>query len=379
MEIVWAFEPVERGAIVSTALAAGPHVFIGTIRDGADRSRGAVYALDRTTGKPVWRFDDGGRMLNMFSTPCLAEGRLFIGEGMHADFACKFYCLDAATGHKLWDFPASNHIESSPTVAGGKVFVGAGDDGLFCLDAATGKQQWHFDDGLHIDASPAVAGGYVDISSGVSRRRRTTEILCLHAGTGQVQWRKPTDLPAWGSPLVVGDRVYFGLGNGRLTTSAPPPEKPAGALLCVDAHTGETISRFAAGDGVLSRAASDGKRVYFSSRDGNGYALNAADGSLAWKTPLGGPAVTTPALSGKHIYLVPIEGPVFCLDAGTGDVVASFDLRKWNGTDVRLLSSPVMAAAEPGLEAADEIVYLGAEVRGPLGSAAVLYALRGPH
>ena len=58
--------------------------------------------------------------------------------------------------------------------------------------------------------------------------------------------------------------------------------------------------------------------------------------------------------------------------------MASFDLRKWNGTDVRLLSAPV-TAVEPGLEGAGEIVYLGAEVRGPLGSAAVLYALRGPH
>jgi outer membrane protein assembly factor BamB len=183
-------------------------------------------------------------------------------------------------------------------------------------------------------------------------------------------------LPAWGSPAVAGDRLLFGLGNGRLLTSVQPPEKPAGALLCVDAKTGETLYQFAVSDGVLARALVDDKRVYFTARDGFCYALDLATGRAVWRAPLGGPAVTTPALAGDHLYVLPVEGPALCLDALTGERISSFDLRKWNGTDIRLLSSPVVA---PSLEpSAAEIVYVGAEVRGPLGSAAVLYALRRP-
>ena len=375
MEIAWAFEPIERGAIVSTPLIAGRVVYVGAIRDGMDRSRGAVFAVDRSTGKAVWHLDDDGHMLNMYSTPCLNGGRLFIGEGMHGDFDCKLYCLDAANGHKLWEFQASSHIESSPIVANGKVYVGAGDDGLYCLDAVTGKQLWNFRDGLHIDASPVAVGNSIYASSGISRRYRTTQIFCLNADTGQVRWRQDTDLPAWGSPLIVGERIYFGLGNGRLLISVAPPEKPAGALLCVAANTGETLYRYSVSDGVLARAAADAERVYFTSRDGFCYALNHATGALAWRFEMNGPAVTTPALAGTHLYVVPTQGPVFCLDASTGIPKSSFDLRKWNGTDVRLLSSPAVASSL-NLEPPEEIVYFGAEVRGPLGNAAVLYALR---
>ena len=375
MKVIWAFEPSERGAIVSTPLVSGQHIYIGAIRDGADRSRGAVYAIDRRTGKTEWQFDDEGRMLNMFSTPCLDGHRLYIGEGMHADFACKLYCLSIDDGHKLWEFRAQNHIESSPTVVKGKVYVGAGDDGLYCLDGATGTILWNFREALHIDASPAVFGDCVYASSGVSRRYRTTEVFCLDGLTGQVRWRKQTDLPGWGSPQVVENRVYVGLGNGRLLTSAPPPEKPAGALLCLNATTGETVFRFATSDAVLDRPATDFGRVYITSRDGFIYSLDGKTGTEMWRFDLHGPAVTTPAIASQQLYAVPIRGPIFCLDAISGQSITSFDLEKWNGTEVRLLSSPVIATERIG-DVDRDTIYLGAEVRGPLGSSAVLYAIQ---
>src|SRR5262249_41845553 len=144
-------------------------------------STGAVYCLARGTGKMVWKFNDGGTMLHMFSSPCLADGRLYLGEGMHANAVCKFYCLDAGTGRRLWHHETAGHIESSPCVAAGRVFVGAGDDGLYCLDAATGKPRWHFQEPLHIDTNPIVRDGRVYASSGSSRRFRNTEVFCLDA------------------------------------------------------------------------------------------------------------------------------------------------------------------------------------------------------
>src|SRR6185437_3397068 len=96
---------------------------------------------------------------------------------------CNVYCLDAATGKRIWAAPTKSHTESSPAVVGGKVYVGAGDDGVYCLNAATGKPVWHFP-GCHVDVSPAVAGGKAFVGSGYGR----TAALALDANTGKPLW-----------------------------------------------------------------------------------------------------------------------------------------------------------------------------------------------
>src|SRR5205807_2793390 len=102
---------------------------------------------------------------------------------------CKLYCLDADTGAKVWDFQTASHTESSPCVAGGWVYFGAGDDGLYCLDAATGAKAWHLNAGLHVDANPVAAGGRVHCGSGVGDTYKETCVFCLDAATGKELWR----------------------------------------------------------------------------------------------------------------------------------------------------------------------------------------------
>jgi outer membrane protein assembly factor BamB len=373
--VVWTFEQVERGAIVSSPLVVGDRLYVGTIRDAGLSTSGVVYCLHRETGKIIWQFDDDGAMQHMYSSPCVAEGRLYIGEGMHANQICKFYCLDAGSGHKLWQFVTAGHIESSPCVANGRVFFAAGDDGLYCLDAMTGAKHWHYQAPIHVDTSATVVGQRLYCGSGVSRTRRTSEIFCLAADQGTVIWRKPVDLPAWGSPVVSGDQVFFGLGNGRLTHSAAPPEKPAGAMLAVAAKTGELQWRYEVSDGVLVRPAVDSQRIYFGARDGFCYAVERGHGQLCWKQALDSPLVTNPALIEGRLYVVASGGRVSRLHADSGTIAWTFDVARYSQTEPRLLSSPVVVPERtPG--GADYRIYFGAELQMSLGSAAVLYCLR---
>lgn len=372
VEPAWVFEQVERGAIVSSPRIVGDRVYVGAIRDVGLSTSGVVYCLDRETGRKVWAFDDDGAMQHMFSSSCVADGRLYIGEGMHANHVCKFYCLDAATGRKLWDFETAGHIESSPCVADGWVFFGSGDDGLYALDAATGRKLWHFEGPLHIDTSPTVVAGRLYCGSGVSRTRKATEVFCLDAADGQVLWRQPTDLPAWGSPAVDGDRVFVGLGNGRLVRDAEPPEKPAGALWCLDAATGKPGWRFDVPNGVLARPAVDAERVYFGARDGYCYAIDRRDGRLCWRESLGSPVVTSPALAGGYIFVAGADGRVARLAKVTGRAEWVFDVAGHYQTHPRLFSSPAVVAEGDGRHR----IYLGAELRMPASSAAVLLCLR---
>jgi outer membrane protein assembly factor BamB len=319
----------------------------------------------------VWKFDDSGHMQPTFSSPCLSDGRLYIGEGMHRNFTCKLYCLDAATGRKHWHFEAAGHIESSPCVATGRVYFGAGDDGLYCLDVRTGKQLWHFQEEVHVDASPAVADGRVFAASGVSLSYRKTEAFGLDARTGAVLWRVPTDLPVWGSPALEGDEVLFGLANGRLVKPPPPPESPAGGVLCVGARSGRVAWRRPL-NAVFCRPAVDADGVWVGCRDGCCYRLDRRTGQVRWKTDLGSPVVARPALLGGRVYAVSSGGRVCRLDADTGEVGAAFDLAAHTRTRPRIVSSPaVVPAADGGCR-----LYVGTELANEANSAATLYCLR---
>jgi outer membrane protein assembly factor BamB len=375
VELVWLFEPVERGAIVSSPLVTANRVYIATIQDAGLSTSGAVYCLDRNTGKRVWKFDDDGTMLHTFSSPCLANGRLYIGEGMHQNFACKLYCLDAESGRKLWHFPTTGHVESSPCVVNGRVFFGAGDDGLYCLDAVTGAKHWQFQGPFHTDSSPMVAGNRLYAGSGVSRVYRQTEIFCLETGSGSVLWHKPTDLPAWGSPVTDGKQVFFGLGNGRLTESAKPPEKPVGAVLCVDAKTGEQLWRYPVADAVLDKPAIDQVHVYFGCRDGYCYCLDRHTGQLAWRVDLGSPVVTDPALADGHVYVIASGGRVCCLEGDSARLLWTFDVGAHSQTKPQLFSSPAVLA-DLATRGSHHLIYFGAELSNSLQSAAALYCLR---
>jgi outer membrane protein assembly factor BamB len=373
-ETVWTFEQPESGAIASTPILDAEYIYTSAIRDSALAPSGVVYCLDRRRGLLCWKFDDDGTMRQTISSPCLSGGRLYVGEGMHGNDVCNFYCLDAASGRKWWQFVTGGHIESSPCVADGGVFFGSGDDGLFCLDAVSGKKRWQFVGRWHIDVSPVVKDGRVYAGSGVSRLYRTTEIFCLDAVSGQPLWRTPAELPVWGSPVVDGSQVFFGTGTGRLTKSAEPPDKPAGALMCADASTGRLCWTARLPDAVFGRPAVDAEHVYFGARDGRCYCLDRRDGRRLWHVDLGSPIVTRPALDGGHLIVVAGGGQVACLDAGSGRVVWTFDLAGHTQTQPQLLSSPLIVR-EDG-ERGRRLLFFGTELKNSVRSAAVLYCLR---
>ena len=75
------------------------------------------------------------------------------------------HAIDAATGKAAWTFTTRARVDSSPAVAGGRVYVGSNDGRLYVLDAATGEKQWEFEAGAALVSSPAIAAGRVVIGS----------------------------------------------------------------------------------------------------------------------------------------------------------------------------------------------------------------------
>ena len=60
-------------------------------------------------------------------------------------------------------------IDSSPAVAGNRVFVGSNDGRLYVLDITSGKVVWEYEDGGAIMSSPAIASGRVVFGSSDGR------------------------------------------------------------------------------------------------------------------------------------------------------------------------------------------------------------------
>jgi len=292
---------------------------------------------------------------------------------MHANPTCKLYCLDAGSGHKVWDFTAEGHLESTPCVADGLVYFSAGDDGVYCRDAATGSQRWHYSAKIHVDSNVVVVDGKLYAGSGPSRSYGTTEIVCLDAQTGKLWWRLPTDLPAWGSPLVDGDQLFFGLGNGRMDRSVDPPEKAAGAMLCLQATTKKLTWRYDVADAVLAKPAVTAHRVLFAARDGNCYALDRRDGRLEWKANLGAPIVANPVLAGDNLYVASTSGRVCCLDPENGESRWSFDVAQYSKLSAKLFSAPALVTEG---DSGSHFIYVGVELSSAVASAPALYCLR---
>ncbi|WP_162907139.1 PQQ-binding-like beta-propeller repeat protein [Allorhizocola rhizosphaerae] len=142
-------------------------------------SRGNVFALDASSGAVRWQqqvnttFD--------YCVPAVADGRVFIA-GRRAGSATgglsilgDLYAFDAKTGHRVWHLPTDSWVEASPAVDGNRVYLAtrgssASKAALSALDASTGVLHWEKKinfrsrgttllpvDGIR--SSPTVAGG----------------------------------------------------------------------------------------------------------------------------------------------------------------------------------------------------------------------------
>jgi outer membrane protein assembly factor BamB len=351
-----------RRAYVAVAHRQGLHTF------------GAVYCIDLESKKIVWKFDSEGRMKQVFSSPRLAEGRLYVGEGFHDDPDCNLYCLDAASGRLQWVFPTTSQTESSACVADGRVYFAAGNEGIYAVAAATGKKLWQYAGSgsrrLRVGATPVVAGGRLFVGSGVDRNHPDdpgeTAVFCLEAASGRLLWKVPTDLPVWGEAVVAGEQVYVPLGNGDVLQDA---SQPAGAVLCLEAASGRLLWRCDLPNGVLCRPALDRDSLYVSARDGCCYCLNRFTGQRRWQTNLGSPLVTTPALDppadpqtpALNVFVVAERGQVACLEARSGR-----RCWQWEGLveqQPRLLSTPSLLL-QPQAQGTRRLLFFGAGLSG---------------
>ncbi|HEY1186386.1 MAG TPA: PQQ-binding-like beta-propeller repeat protein [Gemmata sp.] len=245
----------------------------------------------------------------------------------------------------LWSAPLGSRCNSSPIVAGGKVFVGTNnqqprnardmrlvkggppeplDKGvLMCFDERTGQFLWQ---AVHdmlpaggvnnwpregVCSAPAVIGDRVYYVSNQCR------VVCLDAngfangnqGIQTEKYRDKTDADiiweydmireldvfphcvANGSPLVVGDRIFVCTSNGVDESHINIPSPNAPSLICLDRSTGKLLWKDSSpGKNVMhgqwsspAYSADPVPQVIQGQGDGWLRGFDAATGKLLWK------------------------------------------------------------------------------------------------
>jgi outer membrane protein assembly factor BamB len=90
---------------------------------GADAQTREVFCFDADTGGVVWK-NAPDKYLATYSSPSISGRYLVVGEGLHMTREARVVCLDRErNGAVVWTYTTKSHVESSPVIAGGRIFV----------------------------------------------------------------------------------------------------------------------------------------------------------------------------------------------------------------------------------------------------------------
>ncbi len=324
------------GLILQTTLSAAPADNVwtqwrGPTRDGLVVSTNWPERLDEKTLQQKWRLELGPS----YSGPIVTPDRVFTTETRDGKFEI-VRALDRSTGKELWKaewsgsmkvpfFARSNGdwIRSTPAWDGQSLYVGGMRDVLVCLDGQTGVERWrrNFPEELGTEVptfgfvcSPLVDGDalYVQAGGGVVR---------LDKESGKTRWRSMVDGggmdgSAFSSPVLAnlaGKRQLVVQSRTHLTGLDPEDGKELWTT-AVEAFRGMNI---------LTPTIVSSNRVFTSTYGGKTVAfdISNSDGRFgavpAWTFKAQG-YMTSPILLDGHAYLHLRSQRALCIDVANG-------------------------------------------------------------
>ncbi|HZT81326.1 MAG TPA: PQQ-binding-like beta-propeller repeat protein, partial [Gemmataceae bacterium] len=300
---------------------------------------------------------------------------------MHQTDGAILHCLLQEKGLPLWQYPVPGklvHLEGSPTVAGGKVYVGGGAAGVLCVDMTRvtlgGKEmgldavqklleaEWkkllakyeadrkkdpdfavppsedqlprpspvkvwqQGQDKWHVDAPVAVAGDNVLAASAFLDEEKVGEraVFCLGARDGKVRWRKPMTVNPWGGPAVEGNTVVVGGSSVRYDPKTLKGAK--GEVAAFNLADGKELWRKDVPGGVVSSAALANGLAIATATDGKVRAFDLKDGERRWVYDAKAPFFAAPAVAGGVVYVGDLRGVVHALGLADGKAKWRLDL-----------------------------------------------------
>src|SRR5215510_7013664 len=118
-----------------------------------------VLGVNLAQKQIAWHYEHPQRKFPFYSSAAVTSTRVVIGG---RDKMVHGLTMD---GKAAWTFETRARVESSPAIAGGRVFVGSNDGRFYVLGLNDGTKLWEFNAGAPLSASPAIANGRIVIGS----------------------------------------------------------------------------------------------------------------------------------------------------------------------------------------------------------------------
>lgn len=303
----------------------------GPTRDGLVAGAGWPDSLSEKALQRLWRVD----LAPSYSGPIVSESAVYV-TGTVDKKTEVVIALDRKSGKQLWRaewpgsvsvpfFAASNGswVRSTPALDGDSLFVAGMRDVLVSLNATTGKEQWRVDFVKEFKApvpafgfvsSPLVDGDAVYVQAGAS-------FVKLDKATGQVVWRVLKDDGGMAGSAFSSPTIATLAGRRQVLVQAR--ERLAG----VDPETGDvlweqSVPNFRGmniltpvpfGEGVFTSSYKNKSWLYAVSRAGEKFQTKEA-----WSNNAQG-YMSTPVVIDAHAYLHLQNQRFTCINLKTGE------------------------------------------------------------
>jgi outer membrane protein assembly factor BamB len=235
------------GMVVGGVLLAGDTVYAGT-----SRPEGRVYALQRSTGKQIWR-----RSTNPIGAPLALISGILVAQTQRGEVLG----LDPASGRIRWHRRTGvSRVAVAP--AGPGALLAATTDSLFRLSTVDGKITQRA-------ASPGtIVSPWVTYNGGLVAGTTDSQVVLLDPATVKQKWTVRVDAPVLNSPAVLGDTLFLASRMGTVYRIDPGPNPRPRQIAALDwpVTTPLTIvnGRILLGgaDGTIRSLRTDGSEVW---------------------------------------------------------------------------------------------------------------------
>nr|WP_313517315.1 outer membrane protein assembly factor BamB [Pseudomonas sp.] len=272
-------------------------------------ANGEVMALDRETGKVLWKKD--------LEAP--VSGGVGVGSGMVLLGTLKgeVIALDSASGEEKWRARVTSEVLSAPATNGDVVVVQTQDDRLIGLEASTGTQRWIYEN------SPAVltlrgTGAPIVTSNLAVAGLSTGKVIAVDTQRGLPVWEQRVAVPQGRSEL---DRVVDIDGGLLLSGTTLYVVTYQGRLAGLDLESGRVLWQRDASSyvGVAEGFGS----VYVSQASGTVEGIDERSTSALWSNEsLARRELSAPAVFSSYVAVGDIEGYLHLLSQVDGRFVA---------------------------------------------------------
>lgn len=276
---------------------------------GALATKASLPSVGRCTAPPALDLANGPQWNGW--GPQITNTRFQSGAqaGLTAEQAAKL-TLKWAFG-----FPNATSARALPTIAGGRLFVGANSGAVYSLDAKTGCTIWTYQAKSAVRSAvvigPRTGGSGVTAYFGDGR----ANVYALDAASGDLLWSRNVDEhPAahiTGTPTLYNNRLYVPVASGEEGQGNNPKYECCtfrGSLVALDIATGSLSWK-----------------TYTISADAKPIGKNAS-GTTRWG-PSGAGIWSSPTIDVKRHVVYAATGNMYTEpQQGTSDAIVAFDL-----------------------------------------------------